>query len=922
MEFIFDDDVSDRFEAKLREVSAALDAQTPVLESAANNMRMDAAGNFLKSFETRHMTEHDDRFSLKRSLEDLADGVANAKKLAQLERERRAAVDAYTNREEVTPNDGKTPQAAEAGHAPNPDPGPKPDMQEPVPPHIESSVTIREIPRGVEVSGQSKSSARPEHLRGYVRIQRTLSGQLARTRGGDGVLEFELRTLWGEYLDNCSWVFLDAESVRTALWKLIEVRAQSADWLENVADAFEKAGGPGGPNGALLLSDGLANEASTKMINAETANRILTDPNSSKEQMAEAIRIVEGHTDLLSDEARRRAADVVGADVRDQNISDATVDLMGLLAADPVYSHQLFTTVTPDQFADALKGLYDDSYSVYGSGSYGGTRIECDPDRVRRYLDFLTAAGTALATYTKGTGELAPPADLSGIWFNAMIDPNNPENASALSMMIDKGGEVASYDPEFLSSLTDQIYDHELAHPNWWERPGWDSTGVSGFYEDIGDPNNPNDSTFSMTPHDNPTGRAAGLDPLANLLGAMQNTPVAAEQFFDDDDTSDAWGRQVNEKLNYLLTQRTWPSDGGDGIGIAIEGATTHSRNPPDMSSVTYDPATGLITPSTPDSRAATWAAQTVYLLAGASRDEDWDFPPAMADSMGRMLASYAGSVVSISKQGPVAGSENGWVVWDSAPGHQSALQFKANYDDLAGLIRDLGAAPDQTGTDYLIAGLLVHQKQEQDKIIAKYSQRYGYPNNLSDLNTWEFQQDMVALGTGVGKALAFSINNAYKGLEDGETKVAEQNARYARGFEIAAGIIPVGGIPGVSAVTDIAIKDASNRIADSPQTASDRAQASEVDWKMRLDRQMYDSLLNAGVVPIGGHGVPEEAVITVNGERRIDPRFYDQNSDVDPRARDKFNLWRGRTDENLGVPDWMTAPIKQAYNDVEVPGI
>ena len=177
-------------------------------------------------------------------------------------------------------------------------------------------------------------------------------------------------------------------------------------------------------------------------------------------------------------------------------------------------------------------------------------------------------------------------------------------------------------------------------------------------------------------------------------------------------------------------------------------------------------------------------------------------------------------------------------------------------------------------------------------------------------------------MGTGVGKALAFSINNAYKGLEDGETKVAEQNARYARGFEIAAGIIPVGGIPGVSAVTDIAIKDASNRIADSPQTASDRAQASEVDWKMRLDRQMYDSLLNAGVVPIGGHGVPEEAVITVNGERRIDPRFYDQNSDVDPRARDKFNLWRGRTDENLGVPDWMTAPIKQAYNDVEVPGI
>lgn len=899
MDIVFDEGISDRFEAMLIKARDALDLQTPELESAANAARQDAAGNYVNAFELMHMMEHDDRIALKNALDDLAKDVATAKKLALAERARQAEVDAYNKVAETAPVDGETHELPTA----------RPDFAVPVPPTITGHVFIREVPRRVVVTGQSKSSARPELLREYVRCLRTQSGLLAPTRGDYGTLEFELRTVWGEYLDNCSWVFLDAETVRTALLRLVEERSQSADWLENIADAFEKAGGHDGPNGAMLMSDGMADAAGARAINAQVANDILMDPNSTQEQMIEAIKIVEGRTDLLSDEARRRVGDVVGTAVKDQDITDVTVDLMGLMGADPVYSHQLFTNVTPDQFADAIRGLYADTSTVVSTGINGEQTPAVKAAEAQRYLDFLTAAGAAVGTYSKGTGELAPPPGLSDAWFNAMIDPNNPENASALSLMIDKGGQVASYDPAFLAALTDQIYNHDLANPDWWGDLAKHGA-VSDITVNDGDPDNPNDSIFE-TP---------GSDPLANLLGGMRNTPVAAEQFFDDDDTVKLGDYIVNEKLHHLMLERPWPTDQGDGLGIAIEGATTHSRVPPEGTPLVTDPVNGRLSLDTAASRASVIASQVIFLNANGSRSGDWHLPPAMADSMGVMLASYAPDVIDIGSSLSDGNTPNP-DAWQQFVGpsyvHGQPLSFSASQDDLRALLREMGRPEDKTGLQYAMAGILNEQMARDEEIIRNAAANTNGSPNMGLLDQPPYNQQRTELAIDVGKAMAFVMGNGVMGGHDAEAIEQDKRDIMAGAYEISIGAIPVPGGP-ARIITDIMGAAQADQIRDTPSSVTDKfkGDTNQVVEKA-LSRHSWDILIRQGFLPVGGpDGVPADAVIGEGAERRIDPNAWIKPTDINSPTyeADKLRYDRLMDWETNGIPKNISQPTFSHY--------
>ncbi len=193
--------------------------------------------------------------------------------------------------------------------------------------------------------------------------------------------------------------------------------------------------------------------------------------------------------------------------------------------------------------------------------------------RAKLYQDFLNGAGATLATYSKTPG--VDGDALSERWFDAITDDSRPANAAALTLMIKHGGETTSFDPRFLSSLTDKTYNWEQDHDG---SPVWGPLNERQGDYGIKDPRdidfgNPDD------PYDDRAGYSTPYDGLANLLGAMKNTPEASEQFFDDPDTVEYHGQHVNEKLHYLLAERRWPTDDGDGLGTALEGATLHDRD-------------------------------------------------------------------------------------------------------------------------------------------------------------------------------------------------------------------------------------------------------------------------------------------------------------------------------------------------------
>ncbi|MBW9205186.1 hypothetical protein KV097_04460 [Mumia sp. zg.B17] len=55
----------------------------------------------------------------------------------------------------------------------------------------------------------------------------------------------------------------------------------------------------------------------------------------------------------------------------------------------------------------------------------------------------------------------------------------------------------------------------------------------------------------------------------------------------------------------------------------------------------------------------------------------------------------------------------------------------------------------------------------------------------------------------------------------------------------------------------------------------------------------MYNTLLNAGYLPVGEGGIPPGVVQTdTQGNRIINPDLYDPKADVDPDLKDDFNRW------------------------------
>jgi len=118
-------------------------------------------------------------------------------------------------------------------------------------------------------------------------------------------------------------------------------------------------------------------------------------------------------------------------------------------------------------------------------------------------------------------------------------------------------------------------------------------------------------------------------DPLAGVLGALGNNAEAAQHFFSygPQEQVEINGKKiwVSSRMKYLIQDRTWSgsrySDEGDGLGRALEAATTTYRN---------DQTTGLVS--------AELATQSIALIGAATHD-GWKMYKDMRDNVADLPA-------------------------------------------------------------------------------------------------------------------------------------------------------------------------------------------------------------------------------------------------------------------------------------------
>lgn len=642
--------------------------------------------------------------------------------------------------------------------------------------------------------------------------------------------------------------------------------------------------------------------------------QIATVGEMTSEEQVEYVRntkdIDPAIADVLTPEAQQTLAGDVSGDIKDRDIDATTVRILDLLKEQEPFAHALYSDVTPNQMADAIQKMSNDVFPV-------GTSNRPDAEDAKVYADFLAAAGVTLATYTKGEGDYAPPSNLSDEWFRAITDEENPENAAALTMLIKHGGEQASFDPVFLGDLTNQVYDWEVSHdgdPVWGplnEQLG-QGYGIKDPSVDFGDPDDPYDDIATyQTP----------FDGLANLLGGMEKTPEAAEYFFTYEsdgtyvDQIDYKDTQVNEKLKYLMADRVWPTDDGDGFGIALQHATTHSRDDGDPGSDTL----------TPGDRAARLASQTVFVIAKETGggdgwfegqpfpDSGWQLPEGMRDNMGYMLAAYAPDIQRIGA-GTNEGEDGGWV-WGDGDGETAfhdIMGMSASKDDLALVLQGIGRGDDKEGITAVLTAQVAHHENLMTDALNTYNDAHpNAPKTMDQLMADpDFRGDLFTNAETNGSALSFVLENGVEGGKDDEEARKERAEMMAKAFSIGTSFIPgAGDVLGETAshlskgvydaVQSEALSQLEDRIGAAPDGLSDQwGNDGEGQIREGLSYGTINALLNAGFLDNNvdpDYAVPPGAVTPPNehGYISVDPRLYDGIEDELPASvRNEFQDW------------------------------
>ncbi|HVU90958.1 MAG TPA: DUF6571 family protein [Jatrophihabitans sp.] len=505
---------------------------------------------------------------------------------------------------------------------------------------------------------------------------------------------------------------------------------------------------------------------------------------------------------------------------------------------DPYFAAGFAEAIPPSDLANVVIGA---SNQRDGLSSYAGS-----PDYVKRlndwkkqYGDLLAAMGGTLATATRNTGDLALPDGYADGWVHT-ITAETPQSggdgrygqAAALSLLLKHG----SYGTQFLNTVATNVYDYERRtdENGMWRNRSWVGSQFEGVYS-------PDGSQVS--------------DPLAGIMDGLGHNPAAAQLFFNGggNDTIKVDGKNVpvNARLKYLIQDRTWAtnagSDNGDGLGAALEAATTYFRDRSAQGKVSATIAGesfALI-------GSKTGAGKSDGGLFGIGSHEGWKMWDGMRSHVANMVASYAPDLMRVAGRSDSAPDDltNGWALPSDAEFPPNGPWGAAmNRDLMAKILGTLGE--DQKNIDVVLAGVGAAGKLRMAYALQQALR--GQPGAPVDMITGDKYVDLV---NGASNELAgtfgFVIDNGYQGDKDNQ----EFQKKRAEELSKALGMVlsmPTFEIPEghewTSALIDQARDVALEKIGEGPeQDAQDKYNETAGSAQTNLQHAMLDDLLQAG---------------------------------------------------------------------------
>ncbi len=526
----------------------------------------------------------------------------------------------------------------------------------------------------------------------------------------------------------------------------------------------------------------------------------------------------------IKPEVQEQYANQIAEDIKDpDDIDEETVKLLKFFQGQEAFAAQLYTTVSPAEMADAVKNMNDRAFPMDpNNGQYSTKVSDEDEARIDLYRDFLNASGVALATYSKADGAYAPPggpAALADTWYKAITnEDNDPNDAAALTLLIKSGGHQAEYDTTFMSDLTGKVYEWERDQDGAVWAPRADAASP------LFDPNQDYGITVDSSSTDSSiewkwSGVEAN-DGLANLLGGMEKSPDAANEFFHG--RYDGSEQTLQERMDYLVgggDGRTWDgadgSDDGDGLGKALQAATVGGD---------YRTVDGTEVANALFGNIAEHGGE-----GDGTFDNRWHVGPNMTDSLGTIASGYSEDIYEMLRN---SDPDNG------------ALSLDISNKELVDVLGEIGGSDDKTGLETLTTSMLLQCRNEN----IEYLHDLQGPHNLSTMDASGYLGLQEVNGDVMGNLTHYGTELA----ADNDKTAEARAALVSKALTVAGGFIPGGGsVLGEGAselakmtydtVKSTALSEISEAVKDAgPSSAAEYRQ----DAEATLPRQMaYNSL-------------------------------------------------------------------------------
>jgi pimeloyl-ACP methyl ester carboxylesterase len=238
MGIAFDDSAADGLISAADSAERVLRSEGGFLGGAVDRAMEDFSGGYARLFTEACTARTEDRGGLAGVLAALADNIRDAKLKAHEEKTRQKELAAWQHRADVREQElwaGDLVHKSVALASMVIDPMP-PDTPVPAP-TIAAAFSANDRGRFAGGSGDGgTSSADPGKLRAFA----------SQSRASDNTLNAafsSVRNAWSGFTASCSWVNIEAATFVSGFEKLLSENAADAAWVEQIATAFENAGG-------------------------------------------------------------------------------------------------------------------------------------------------------------------------------------------------------------------------------------------------------------------------------------------------------------------------------------------------------------------------------------------------------------------------------------------------------------------------------------------------------------------------------------------------------------------------------------------------------------------------------------------------------------------------------------------------------